>query len=160
MKEGIVTNKMNRYLFYDDEMKVLAFKKGKKKKKILLPIDYIYTEFGSKKFEAFYKAFLTQHLKEAEFLVKNVSMESVILRENNRFNEFQYQKICYYYIMNRLFTKREWEDIQENSYYQGIDVEMKPIDEFISFNPRRYDIGINDSKACEVLQRKLVKESE
>lgn len=87
-------------------------------------------------------------------------MESVILRENNRFNEFQYQKICYYYIMNRLFTKREWEDIQENSYYQGIDVEMKPIDEFISFNPRRYDIGINDSKACEVLQRKLVKESE
>ena len=86
MKEGIVTNKMNRYLFYDDEMKVLAFKKGKKKKKILLPIDYIYTEFGSKKFEAFYKAFLTQHLKEAEFLVKNVSMESVILRENNIFN--------------------------------------------------------------------------
>ena len=39
MKKGIVTNEMNRYLFYDDEMKVLAFKKGKKKKKILLPID-------------------------------------------------------------------------------------------------------------------------
>lgn len=57
MKKGIVTNEMNRYLFYDDEMKVLAFKKGKKKKKILLPIDYIYTEFLVKNLKPFIKHF-------------------------------------------------------------------------------------------------------
>lgn len=58
------------------------------------------------------------------------------------------------------FTESEWVDLQEKSNLQGLYVEMKPIDEFLSFNQRRYDIGINDTKACEVLKRKLVKESE
>lgn len=33
MKKEMVTNEMNRYLFYDNEMRVFAFKKGERKKK-------------------------------------------------------------------------------------------------------------------------------
>lgn len=160
MKKGIVTNEMYRYLFFDDDKRVFVFKKGERKKKILLPTEYVYTEFGNKKFENFYKEFLNQYLETAYFLVKNVSMEQVILHEKNRINEFPYQKICHYYMMKKNFTEAEWMEIQEKSSYQWLDVEMKPVDEFISFNPKRYDIGINDSKACEVLQRKLRKERE
>lgn len=160
MKREMVTNEMNRYLFYDNEMRVFAFKKGERKKKILLPTDYIYTEFGNKKFVSFYKEVLGQYLRAFEFLVDAISKEPVVLRENNYFNEFQYRKICHYYMMEKKFTESEWADLQEKSYLQGLYVEMKPIDEFLSFNQRRYDIGINDTKACEVLKRKLVKESE
>lgn len=160
MKTGMVTNKMNRYLFYDNKMSVFTFQRGERKKKILLPTNYIYTEFGKKKFETFYQEFLKQYLRELEFefLVEAISKEPVVLRENNCINEFPYRKICYYYMMERTFTESEWGDLQEKSYHQGLQVEMKPIDEFLSFNKKEYEIGINDTKACEALKRKLVKE--
>lgn len=160
MKKELV-NEKNRYLFYDDKNRVLAFlKQQTSRQKIIFPTDYIRYDFENKKFETFYNDFLKQYLWEYEHLLKIVSIDTIISHENGKLKKEYLKKISHYYNLNRVFNENEWLDIREKSAYQGLNVEMMSINMLTSYYKKKYYMSENDEKACVTLKRKPIKESE